>query len=82
MAKKTPAHPPFCGDPGATSANCHSLAGATALAAKIRLAWRRIGVTIETSIVNVSHARGEVTYVVRMPNLVNGLPGRRVVLPA
>lgn len=69
-------HPPFkAGDGKAPLVDYCNKDGAHMIAARIRAAWARIGVPVETEVVEVSRGRdGHPLYAVRMPGLVNGLP--------
>jgi len=60
----------------------HSLDDALALEESTHLAWRRIGVMIETTIMRVGRAHGEDMHTVRMQDVVDNVPIRCVVLPA
>lgn len=49
--------------------------GAHALAARIRAAWARVGVAMETEVYEIQTRKdGESMFGVRMPGMLNGLP--------
>ena len=71
-------HPPLVSRRQVTVRECLDEEGAQRLAQKIRDAWARCGVNVETQIVQVTPktVRADPVFGVRLPGLINGLPAR------
>jgi hypothetical protein len=69
------AHPPFNPGPAVNgNTDFSSRYGADELAARVRAAWAKVGVEVETRVTWNPQAG---SHCVSMPGLVNGLPTRR-----
>ena len=72
-------HPPFArGGQKAPSKDYCNERGAHILAGMIRAAWKKVGIAMETEVVQVMRGKdGTPIFTVRLPELLNGLPVRR-----